>query len=170
MRGFWLVFLSVIAFTPANADWLANAWPEDVIPKNGNPAITFGATGTITLVLPQAVLGEAQAAGLSVERAVSAFLGRYAPKTCSNLLDMTIPHTNLRVDVLIERPVALDSIDGPAQEDAATALNHALSNMTRGPVPHIDRAFIVDQKPLSLAIDYVPEQRVHCAEPPDAIF
>jgi len=65
MRGFWLVLLSVIAITPANADWLANAWPEDAIPKNGNPAITFSTTGTITLVLPQAVLGEAYAAGLS---------------------------------------------------------------------------------------------------------
>jgi hypothetical protein len=170
MRGFWLVLLSVIATTSANADWLANAWPEDAIPKNGNPAITFGATGTITLVLPQAVLGEAQAAGLSVERAVSAFLGRYAPKACSNLLDMTVPHTNLRVDLLIEHPIALDNIDGSVQEDAATALNHALKNMARGPVPHIDRAFIVDQKPLTLAIDYVPEQSVHCAEPPDVIF
>ena len=83
---------------------------------------------------------------------------------------MTVPHTNLRVDLLIERPVALNGIDGSAQEDAAAALNHALRNMARGPVPHIDRAFIVDQKPLSLAIDYVPEQSVHCAEPPDAIF
>jgi len=170
MRGFWLVLLSVIATTSANADWLANAWPEDAILKNGNPAITFGAAGTITLVLPQAVLGEAHAAGLSVERAVGAFLGRYAPKTCSNLLDMTVPHTNLRVDLLIERPVALNGIDGSAQEDAAAALNHALRNMARGPVPHIDRAFIVDQKPRGLAIDYVPELRVHCAEPPDAIF
>jgi hypothetical protein len=170
MRGFWLVLLSAIAITPANADWLANAWPEDAIPKNGNPAITFSATGTITLVLPQALLGEAHAAGLSVERAVGAFLGRYAPKTCSNLLDMTVPHTNLRVDLLIERPVALNGIDGSAQEDAAAALNHALRNMARGPVPHIDRAFIVDQKPLSHAIDYIPEQSVHCAEPPDAIF
>jgi hypothetical protein len=170
MRGFWLVLLSVIATTSANADWLANAWPEDAIPKNGNPAITFSATGTITLVLPQAVLGEAQATGLSVEGAVRAFLGRYAPKTCSNLLDMTIPHTNLRVDLLIERPVALDGIDGSAQEDAATALNHALRNMAMGSVPHIDRAFIVDQKPLSLAIDYSPERSVHCAEPPDTIF
>jgi len=170
MRGFWLVLLSVIAVNSANADWLASAWPEDAIPKNGNPAITFNATGTVTVVLPEAVLGEAQAAGLSIERAVSAFLGRYAPKTCSNLLDMTIPHTNLMVDLLIERPVALDDFDGAAQDDAAVALNHALKNLARGPAPHIDRAFIVDQKPLSLAIDYVPEQGVHCTKPPNAIF
>ena len=170
MRGLWLVLLSVIAVTPAKADWLANAWPEDAIPKNGSPAITFNATGTVTLVLPEAMLGEAQAAGLSIERAVSAFLGRYAPKTCSNLLDMTVPHTNLRVDLLIERPVAPDNLDDSAQDDATAALNHALKNLASGRVPHIDRAFIVDQKPLSLAIDYVPEQAVHCAEPPNAIF
>jgi hypothetical protein len=170
MRSFWLVLLSAIAVTPANADWLANAWPQDAFPKNGNPAITFNATGTVTLVLPEAVLGEAQAAGLSIEHAVSAFLGRYAPKTCSNLLDMTVPHTNLRVDLLIERPVALDDLDGTTQDHAAAALNHALKNLAMGPVPHIDRAFIVDQNPLNLAIDYLPEQGVHCAEPPNAIF
>src|SRR5689334_2712173 len=129
MRGFWLVLLSVIAVTPANADWLANAWPADAIPKNGNPAITFSATGTITLVSPQAALGEAQASGLSVERAVSACLGRYAPKTCAKLRDMTGPHTNLGVDRLIERAVTFDNSDGSAQEAAATALNRALKSL-----------------------------------------
>ena len=31
-------------------------------------------------------------------------------------------------------------------------------------------AFIVDQKPLRLSIDYAPDLKVHCAEPPDAMF
>jgi hypothetical protein len=170
MRGFWLALLSVIAVHPANADWLARAWPENTVPKNGNPAITFNATGTVTLVLPEAVLGEAQAAGVSTEHAVGAFLDRYAPRTCSTLLDMTVPHTNLRVDLLIERPVAPDAIDEVTQEDAANTLNHALKGQTRGSLPRIERAFIVDQKPLSLSIDYVPEKKVHCAEPPKALF
>jgi hypothetical protein len=170
MRGFWLALLSVIAVHPASADWLASAWPENAVPKNGNPAITFNAAGAVTLVLPEAVLGEAQAAGLSTEQAVSAFLGRYAPRTCSSLLDMTVPHTNLRVDLLIERPIALDAVDEATQEEAATTLNHALKSVTRGSVPHIDRVFIVDQKPVSLSIDYVPDREVRCAEPPNVLF
>jgi hypothetical protein len=170
MRGFWLALLSVIAVHPASADWLASAWPENAVPKNGNPAITFNAAGAVTLVLPEAVLGEAHATGLSTEQAVSAFLGRYAPRTCSSLLDMTVPHTNLRVDLLIERPIALDAVDEATQEEAATTLNHALKSVTRGSVPHIDRVFIVDQKPVSLSIDYVPDRKVHCAEPPNVLF
>ena len=170
MRRFWLALLLVIVVHPASADWLASAWPEKADPKNGNPAITFNTTGAVTLVLPEAVLGEAQAAGLSTERAVGAFLGRYAPRTCSSLLDMTVPHANLRVDLLIERPVAPDAVDQATQEEAATTLNHALKSQTRGSVPHVERAFIVDQKGLRLSIDYAPDLKVHCVEPPDAMF
>jgi hypothetical protein len=170
MRGFWLALLSVIVVNPASADWLASAWPENAIPKNGNPAITFNSAGGVTLVLPEAVLGEAQAAGLSTESAVSAFLARYAPRTCSNLFDMTVPHANLRVNLLIERAVAADAVDEATQEAAATALNHALKGATRRSVPHLDRVFIVDPQPLSLSIDYVPDQKVHCGEPPDLLF
>jgi hypothetical protein len=170
MRGFLLALLSVIAVHPASADWLASAWPENALPKNGNPAITFNAAGTVTLVLPEAVLGEAQAAGLSTERAVRAFLGRYAPRSCSSLLDMTVPHANLRVDLLIERPVSLDALDETTQEEAASSLNHALKSQASGSVPRIQRAFMVDQKPLNLSIDYAPDQQIHCAEPPDPLF
>ena len=170
MRSIWLTLLMVTFIDPARADWLARAWPENAEPKDGNPAITFSSTGTITVVLPEAILNEARAAGLSTERAVGAFLGRYAPKTCSNLFDMNVPRTNLKVDLMIQREVAPDHIDGPTQEDAAATLNHALRNLTRGSVPHIDRVFIVDQEPISLSIDYVPEQTVHCVAPPNAIF
>jgi DNA-binding GntR family transcriptional regulator len=83
---------------------------------------------------------------------------------------MTVPHANLRVNLLIERPVAADAVDEATQEAAATALNHALKGATRRSVPHLDRVFIVDQQPLSLSIDYVPDQKVHCGEPPDLLF
>jgi len=170
MRAFWLALLSVIAVHPASADWLTRAWPENAVTNNGNPGITFNATGTVTLVLPDAVLGEAQAAGVSTEHAVGAFLGRYAPRACSTLLDMTVPHTNLRVDLLIEHPVAPDAIDEATQEDAANTLNHALKGQTRRSLPRLERAFIVDQKRLSLSIDYVPDEKVHCVEPANAVF
>ena len=170
MRSFWLALLSVIAVHPASADWLTSAWPANAAPKDGNPGITLNATGTVTLVLPGAVLGEAQAAGVSTEHAVGAFLSRYAPRACSTLLDMTVPHTNLRVDLLIERPVAPDAMDEVTQQDAANTLNHALKSQTRGSLPRIERVFIVDQKRFSLSIDYVPDEKVHCAEPPNALF
>jgi hypothetical protein len=170
MRGFWLALLSIITVQPASADWLASAWPENAGPKNGNPAMTLNATGAVTLVLPQAVLAEAQAAGVSTEHAVSVFLGRYAPRTCSTLLDMTVPHTNLRVNLLIARPVAPDAIDEATQEDAANTLNHALKSQTAGSLPRIERAFIVDHKTLGLSIDYVPDEKPHCVEPPNVLF
>jgi hypothetical protein len=170
MRGFWLALLTVSVVGPAGADWLADVWSNDTIRKNGNPAISLNATGAVTVVLPEAALAHARAAGLSVESAVSAFLGRYAPSMCSSPIDMNVPHSNLKVDLLIERLVAFGDADAATQEAAATALNHLLKSPGTGSVPHVDKAFIVDQKPISLSIDYVPDNQGHCGKSPDANF
>ena len=167
MRSFWLALLAVSAANPAGADWLADAWSSH---NNGTPAINFNATGTVTLILPEDVLAQARATGLSIEGAVSAFLGRYAPPMCSTLIDMSVPHSNLKVDLLMEHPVALNDADAATQEAAANALNHALKSQARGSVPHIARVFVVDRKPLSLSIDYVPDHKAHCGESPDKNF
>ena len=167
MRSFWLALLAVSVVDPAGADWLADAWSGH---QNGTPAINFNATGPVTVVLPEEVLAQARASGLSVEGAVSAFLGRYAPSVCSTLIDMNVPHADLKVDLLIEHPVALNDADAATQEDAAAALNHALKSQTTGSVPRIARVFIVDRKPLSLSIDYVPDHKARCMDSPDANF
>jgi hypothetical protein len=167
MRGFWLALLMVSVVNPVEADWLADAWSSQ---KDGTAAINFNASGVVTVVLPEAILAQARATGLSIEGAVGAFLGRYAPPMCSSLIDMTVPHANLKVDLLIEHPIALGDADVTTQEGAADALNHALKSQPKGSVPHINRAFVVDRKPLSLSIDYVPGQKAHCVEPPDVNF
>jgi hypothetical protein len=167
MRSFWLALLAVSVVNPAGADWLADAWSGD---QNGTPAINFNTTGPVTVVLPEGVLAQARATGLSIEGAVSAFLGRYAPPMCSTLIDMNVPHSNLKVDLLVEHPVALNDADAATHEDAAAALNHALKSQPTGSVPRIARAFVVDREPLSLSIDYVPDHKAHCVESPDANF
>jgi hypothetical protein len=167
MRSFWLALLAVSAVNPAGADWLADAWSSR---EHGTPAINFNATGAVTVILPEEVLAQARATGLSTEGAVSAFLGRYAPSMCSTLIDMNVPHANLKVDLLIEHPVALNDADAATQEEAAAALNHALKSQETGSVPHIARAFIVDRKPFSLSIDYAPDHKAHCVESPDVNF
>jgi hypothetical protein len=167
MRGFWLALIAVSVVNPARADWLSEAWSNH---DNGTAAINFDAKGAVTVVLPEEVLVQARATGLSVEGAVSAFLGRYAPPLCSTLIDMNVPHANLKVDLLIEHPVALKDADAPTQEDAADALNHALKSQASASVPHIERVFVVDRSPLSLSIDYTPDYKAHCVEPSDASF
>jgi hypothetical protein len=170
MRGFWLALLTIAAVNSARADWLADAWSDDASHRRGTPAISFNATGVVTVVLPEAVLAQAKATGLSVESAVGAFLGRYAPGMCSSLLDMSVPHKDLKVDLLVERPVAADNLDAATQEDAAAALNHSLKSPATKSVPHINNVFIVDRKPLNLSIDYAPDHKVHCVERPDVNF
>jgi hypothetical protein len=164
MRGFWLVLLTVAVVDPAGADWLSEVWSSA---KHGTPAISFNITGVVTVVLPEEVLEQARATGLSTENAVGAFLGRYAPPMCSTLVDMNVPHSNLKVDLLLERAVAPGDVDAPTQEAAAIALNHALKSQPTGSIPHIKRVFVVDQKPIALSIDFAPEHEAHCVEPPD---
>jgi hypothetical protein len=175
MRGHWFAVLALTLLlptlpAPAHADWLAGAWPADASGRHGSPAITLNQSGAVALVLPDSVLTEAQAAGLSTEGAVSAFLGRYAPSMCSDLVDLTVPHAKLKVDLLIQRPVALSDMDDATQNDAAAALNHALASSAKRLVPHIEGAFVVDRQRLNLSIDYAPDHRVRCIEPPDVIY
>lgn len=167
MRGFWLALLTISVVNPAGADWLADAWSN---PKNGTPAISFNAAGVVSVVLPEEVLAQAQATGLNTEGAVSAFLGRYAPPMCSSLIDMNVPHSHLKVDLLIQHAIGLGDADTSTQEQAADALNHALKSQAAGSVPHINRAFVIDRKPISLSIDYSPDHEAHCVELPDVNF
>jgi hypothetical protein len=170
MRSIWCALVAATLSVPAHADWLAGAWPADSQARNGSPAITLNRSGMVALVLPEGVLAQAQAEGVSTESAVRAFLARYAPRLCSGLIDMNVPHGALRVDLMIQRPVSLDEMDGATQEDAAAALNQSLTTAKPGVVPHIDNAFVVDRKRLTVSIDYAPDRAVRCIEPPDVIF
>jgi hypothetical protein len=58
------------------------------------------------------------------------------------------------------------------QEDAAAALTEALKRARprSGGIPHLEKAFVVDRKGLTLSINYVPENKINCVIPPDAVF
>ena len=172
MRSIWCALVAATMAVPAHADWLAGAWPADSQARNGSPAITLNRSGAVALVLPEGVLAQALAEGVSTESAVRAFLARYAPRLCSGLIDMNVPHQALRVDLMIQRPVSLEEMDGATQEDAAAALNQSLTSTSAKPgvVPHIDKAFVVDRKRLTVSIDYAPDRAVRCIEPPDVLF
>ena len=170
MRSIWCALVAAAVAVPAHADWLAGAWPTDSQALNGSPAITLNRSGVVALVLPDGVLAQAQAEGVNTEGAVRAFLGRYAARLCSGLLDMNVPHRALQVELMIQRPVSLDDMDGATQEDAAAALNQSLTSAKPGAVPHIDSAFVVDRQRLTISIDYAPDRAVRCIEPPDVIF
>ena len=155
----------------ARADWLTTVWPKTPDTTNGNPAITLNADAVI-VVLPEAVLEQAHSAGLSVAGAVGSFLARYAPKMCSSVLDMSAAHRQLRVELRVQRPAALEALDEATQNAAALALNRVMgrSELRSTAVPRIDKAFVVDKDGLTLSIDYVPEKISNCVVPPDAIF
>jgi hypothetical protein len=170
MRSIWCALVAAAVAVPAHADWLAGAWPTDSQAPNGSPAITLNRSGAVALVLPDWVLAQAQAEGVSTESAVRAFLGRYAARLCSGLLDMNVPHRALQVDLTIQRPVSLGEMDAATQDDAAAALNQSLTSARPGAVPHIDNASVVDRERLTLSIDYAPDRAARCIEPPDVIF
>jgi hypothetical protein len=77
-----LAFVSSIALVDAKQkpdSWLR--WNDDA---RGRPAITFNATTGIHIAMPEGMLAEAIALGETKEQAVTAFLDRYAPGTCTH--------------------------------------------------------------------------------------
>jgi hypothetical protein len=93
--------LLAVSSLSARADWLSDAWPID--PPHGNPAITFGAGGTVVAVIPETILQAADKAGLDHRAAVAAFLGRYAPGQCSDLFVADKLHMGLKVLLKVQR-------------------------------------------------------------------
>lgn len=100
-----LVAALVLAAAPAHADWLERAWSDAAIAKSGSPAITLTATGVL-LVLPEATLAEAHAAGVETPQAVQLFLQRYG-QHCSAVLDLDLPHQRIKVRLFTLRRVPL---------------------------------------------------------------
>lgn len=119
-----------------NAGWLEDAWPQGKAAEHGNPAITFSADGTVTAVLPEASLNDATDAGLTLSDALSAFLGRYAPGTCSDLFKADQLHMDLRVMLKVQHEYRI------------------------GKVPF----YAVDDIGQEFSIDYTPNVSVHCVD------
>src|SRR5690349_3048989 len=145
------------------ADWLDKAWSDEAVNKAGAPAITLGASAVL-LVLPAQTLAEAHAQGVSTPDAVRLFLGRYG-QHCSASLDLDRPHPNLRVQLFLQKPVALEDADERLQGEILDALKTAKTKK----LPKVEQLFAVTGAPDEVVIDYVPQRQAHCVRPADAV-
>ena len=159
------LFAAMLLAAPAAsaADWLDEAWSDEAIGKSGTPAITLGASAVL-LVLPAATLNEAHAQGVSTPDAVRLFLGRYG-QHCSAGLDLDRPHPRLRVQLFLQKPVALEDAGERLQSEVLDALKSAKPKK----LPRVDRLFAVTDVPDEVVIDYVPQRQARCIRPGDAV-
>jgi hypothetical protein len=159
------LFAAMLLAAPAAhaADWLDEAWSDEAVGKTGTPAITLGASAVL-LVLPAATLAEAHAQGVSTPDAVRLFLGRYG-QHCSVGLDLDRPHPRLRVQLFLQKPVALEEAGERLQSEILDALKSAKTKK----LPRIDRLFAVTDAPDEVVIDYVPQRQARCVRPGDAV-
>ena len=166
MRADAIGLLCLLALAlPARPGFLD--WDDDM--PGGNPSITLSAGGAVSLTLPQATLEEAQAEGFDVADTVRLFLDRWAPRMCSDAAGMRRPNKALAVTLYVQRSAALDETDGETMEAAAAILNGAIMAAPRA-IPRIRRAFVVDQTPQRLIVDYAPEGKVKCSEPKELLY
>src|SRR5215813_13693304 len=77
------------------ADWLDDVWSEEWVRMNGNPAVSISGDG-VQVVLPATSLQKAYEQGLTTEQALHDFLERHGQR-CSHLIDLNVPHPNLKV-------------------------------------------------------------------------
>jgi hypothetical protein len=132
--------LNLAAMDVAKADWVDNAWSKNSAAKNGNPSITIGRAGRVSILLPRSVLREAQAAGATTQAALLAFLAKYGPQMCSELLDLNLPQKNLKVELRI-----LD------------------------PAVEISGLFVASPDHQEFLLDYVPSSKVRCMSPAEKV-
>lgn len=163
------LFTALLIAAPAAhaADWLDEAWSDEAVDKAGAPAITLGASAVL-LVLPEATLAEAHAQGVSTPDAVRLFLGRYG-QHCSASLDLDRPHPNLRVQLFLQKPVALEDAGERLQGEILDALKTAKAKNKAKKLPTVEQLFAVTDAPDEVVIDYVPQRQARCVSPGDAV-
>jgi len=193
-----IAMVSALAFVgAANAkgDWLDTAWNDDAPPhseaglqltQNGAPAInthTVGSEVVVVLTLPKNILDERHAAGDSSEQIASAFLGRFASRQCSGVVNMSVKHDRLHVQLStlsagsvlpdgemkeLATVIAAGKNIGNSETDAnklelkqkATAAEQYLKGLEEAKA-----GFYSDKKNVDLWIDFVPEKATTCVDP-----
>jgi hypothetical protein len=161
----------VVAAVPAKADWLERAWSDESVARNGEPAVTLGEDGVL-LVLPEATLRDAYAAGLDTRAAVGLFLGRWGQR-CSDVIDLDEGHRNLKVQLFLQRAVALEDAAETVQGEILATLLALKKEAEKGrhklaktkTLPRVDSVFIVSEKHVDFIIDYVPQGKASCRRP-----
>ena len=162
----YLVAAAALLAAPAYAaDWLGQAWSDEGVGRTGTPAITLSASAVL-LVLPEATLAEAHAAGISTPEAVRQFVARYGQHCSAGLdLDLDRPHPHLRVQLFVQKPVALEDAGESVQGEILDALKAAKTKK----LPRVARLFAVTGAPTEIFIDYVPQRHARCVIPGDAV-
>ena len=97
-----LLFASVIGISPVRADWLDDVWNHEHSSRHGAPAVTIHAVNGVTIVLPEASINEAQAAGVSPQQAALAFLRKYGPEMCSPIIDLNENKPALTIKLIVQ--------------------------------------------------------------------
>jgi hypothetical protein len=154
----------LLAAGPARAGWLDHAWDNEAAGRTGAPAITLTPSG-IFVVLPEATLAEAHAAGVETQRAVQLFLRRYG-QHCSEILDLDRPHRGLKVSLSTSKPVPLEDASERVQREVLDALKSSKAGKR---LPRVENLFVVSGEAQELVIDYVPERQASCVRPGDPI-
>jgi hypothetical protein len=143
----------------ARADWLDDAWGEDSVQMNGNPAVSISGD-TVHVVLPVTSLRQAYEEGLTIERALRDFLDRHGQR-CSHLIDLNNPHPNLKVALSVQVRTPFESIS--EGEDVLALVKSAyLKYHTDDSIPML---FTVSPVEFEYSLNYVPTHRVRCVAP-----
>lgn len=155
------VAAAMLVAGPAHAaNWLDRAWDAEAIDQNLSPAITLG-EGGVLLVLPQATLDDAHAAGVSTPDAVRQLVERYG-QHCSAIIDLNQPHQHLRVQLFIAKRIPFAEAPRGTQRE----VREAATSGRNGPP---DTVAVTPDDHSDLFIDYVPARTAHCVTPGDAV-
>jgi hypothetical protein len=157
-----LVALVAIA-APARAGWLERAASDDMIDANGMLAVTLSDAGVL-LVVPEAVMQEAQAAGVAMPEAARQLVQRYGQR-CSDVLDLDRPHAHLRVQVFLQRPLALEDASDRVQNEILDTLKTAKTK----PLPRVNNLFVTSEAGSEIFIDHIPGRKGQCVQRGDEV-
>jgi hypothetical protein len=143
------------------ADWLDDVWSEEWVQMNGNPAVSMSGDG-VQIVVPAILLQQAYEEGFTTEQALQDFLDRHGQR-CSHLVDLNLPHPNLKVTLSLQVPAALESI--PENDEVLAAVKSTLLRYrTDDSIPLL---FTISPVKFEYSINYVPTHQVHCVAPND---
>jgi hypothetical protein len=150
---------AVVIALPARAGWLEHAASDEMIDAAGMLAVTLSDEGVL-LEVPEAVMQEAQTAGVGMAEAARLLVQRHGQR-CSDILDLNRPHAHLRVQVFLQRPVALEDAGELVQGEILDALKTAKTKR----LPHVNNLFVVAREGAEVFIDYVPGPKAQCVQP-----
>jgi hypothetical protein len=165
------IVAGTMAAAPARADWLERAWSEESVMANGDPSVTLGRDGVL-LVLPEATLRDAYAAGLDTKAAVRLFLGRWAQR-CSDVVDLDQVQSKLKVRLFLQNPVAIEDASEAVQGEILDTLQALKKSAVKGGkkvaktrvLPRVDNVFVASEDHVDFVIDYFPQGRARCVQP-----